>query len=366
MNEDKSIVVPGYGKLEYESDDLSLIFCRTSCFYGPSGTGKTMLMIAYTFKFKVYIPNVILICPTASVSSIWTQFIPQRCIIKEPTEEKLQDIYHRQEDATEVYNKANNMAILESLFFKINKNRDAINNINKIKRLRDISINKIEKSSLNYAEKTDKINYIKNNTNKKLKYIYKTYITANKNKINKNNLTSDEKYSVKFSSFNPSLLLILDDCSAQLDQWSKNETINKLFFQSRYYWVTSLICLHGPNMLAPILRQNAFGNFFTDAAVAMSFFNNKANNFSRSQKKKLEILTDYLFKPNPNPSIKNHKKLIYNRTDDVSTVRYVIAEIPGPFRMGSPKLWELCKKIPNKKNKTLLDNTSKFSNSFEL
>ena len=73
-------------------------------------------------------------------------------------------------------------------------------------------------------------------------------------------LTYEEKFCVKFLYFNPSLLLILDDCASQVDKWGKDNTINKLFFEGRWMWITSIYTMQDDKKLATGIRKKASGS----------------------------------------------------------------------------------------------------------
>lgn len=363
---DKSINIPGYGKLEHESQNLDLLFRRASCFYGPSDTGKSTLMRHYMKKLQPYIPLIHVICPTAGANDCWDD-VDSKCVIKVPTVDKLRLIFDRQVDATAVYNKANDMRTLQKLFARVNDHK-ALSDVKKYERLKELSLKRIQScNDMNYAEKDGQSKDIKEKTNDKIKSVYKTTIKKYRNILikKKDSLDQDEKYSLKFLNFNPSLLLILDDCAAMIKEWSKNTIINRLFFESRHYWVTSWYALHSDNMLLPAIRKNSFGNFFTDANVAMSFFNNKENNFTKDDKKKANVIASHVFQ-NSSSGVRNHKKMIYNRKDNEHKFRYIIASIPPKFKMGSPYLLEYCARVPKKENSEVVSKSSRFSNSFKV
>ena len=56
----------------------------------------------------------------------------------------------------------------------------------------------------------------------------------NRELLKQKHLTEDEKYSLMYLNFNPRLLLIFDDCSAQLKPFFNKEIFRMLFYQNRH------------------------------------------------------------------------------------------------------------------------------------
>lgn len=65
--------------------------------------------------------------------------------------------------------------------------------------------------------------------------------------------------------------IVLDDCLSSSDWWSKDKTINELFFNSRYYNITLFVTMQFPFGLKPEIRCN-FDYVFLFKDVATSKF----------------------------------------------------------------------------------------------
>lgn len=61
----------------------------TSLFIGQSLSGKSFLMKDILFHLKEYIPNIIVISPTERQNKGFSDIVPNECIIKDVTREKL-------------------------------------------------------------------------------------------------------------------------------------------------------------------------------------------------------------------------------------------------------------------------------------
>jgi len=363
---DKSIDVPGYGKLPFASDKSDIYFRKTSIFYGPSNTGKTTMVKHYLKKMQNHIPNIIVVAPNAKLNNDWDGYVPDKFIITSPTEEYLATVLEKQKNAVLMYNTVNNLTTLRSLFMRLN-NYSSKKEEDNIKKWARDAIQRTENSSqLNYAQKTENIEKINEDFNEALIKLYKNTIQNGRKSLEQmTNIPENERYSLKYLWYNPSLILILDDCAAQVRKWGKNETINRIFFEGRWFWITSIYTMQSDKGLDPGIRRNTFMNIFTDASCASIFFKNPNNGLTKDQRKKAEILCQFIFKENSNGA-KNHKKLIYSRLDPKSKFRYVIAGIHPKFRMGSNAQWKLSDDIPQEKSENDANFTGSFAKSFSL
>jgi hypothetical protein len=357
MTDDKSINVPSYGKLNFIDLDYKNFLRGTTILYGASKTGKTFITKHILSILKPHIPNIIVICPTNDANNDYTGIIPSRCIYKEINVEILKQIYDRQSYASDVWVKVNNINNLQKFFKKIN-NAGANNIEDKILRLFQSYISRIETSNLDYAQKKEQINQINEKKNEQLIKLYKNTIHNFKLSNETGDCTEQERLIMKYLYLNPSLLLIMDDCASEIGKWGDDEIIKKIFFQGRHLWITSIYTMQNDKGLASEIRLNAFNNFFTDPNSAMRFFNNTANAFDRATKKKAIALIEFIF----NSGTASHKKLVYNRFDP-KQFRYIIADDVVDFRFGSPLLWKLSDIIPTK---AAVKQDTKFSKLFTV
>lgn len=358
------INIPGYGNLPPVDTNPKNFFRRTTIAYGPSETGKSVI-VAWIMNFlKAYIPNVIVICPTEGANEGYRGRVPDRCIFTDIEVKTLQDVWARQEQAVETYNRANDMSTLQSLFQKAN-DMTATSMAQRINRISRASIENIQRDPrLNSAEKKEQVTAIEKKLTSTLRSIYKKTIRSYSDTLMRNGtLSESEQYAIKYVDFNPSLLLIMDDCQAQIAEWIKDPTVAKLFYQGRHNWITTILTMQsdtGKPGLPPGIRRNTFNNFFTDPNVAMSFFGNAANAFPGDMKRQANKCIAEIFKPNPN-GIENFKRFVYSRLDKVAKLRYVIADEPMNLRFGSPALWRLCEGAPSTRKAA---TSTKFSNCF--
>lgn len=365
MDLSDSINIPGFGPLPYIDNNPRNFFRRTTIAYGPSETGKSVI-VRYIMKIlRPYIPAVIVICPTDGANEGYKGIVPERCIFTRIDTKLLEDTWARQEEASETYNKANNIDVLRELFVKAN-DMSAMGMVTRIERLTRDNIAQITRDpAMNSAQRKEQTRAIEKSLMSAQRRIYKKTIRNARDQLARRDLTEDEKYAIKFIDFNPALLLIMDDCQAQIAEWIKNPTVAKLFYQIRHVWGTLLMTMQsdtGRPGLPPGIRGNVFTSIFTDPTVATRFFNNKDNGFTTEDRKRATKVIYELFRENANGA-ENYKRFVYARLDKKAKFRYFIPDDPETFQFGAPSLWRLCENIPQFSKK---DGNTKFAGCFTI
>jgi hypothetical protein len=171
---------------------------------------------------------------------------------------------------------------------------------------------------------------------KMLVLVYKKFLTPNINRLWKQkDLSEDARYSLNYLHFNPRLLLIFDDCTAQLKPFFAKEIFRKLFYQNRHSFITVVICCQDDTDLPTNLRKNAFVSIFTESIVCTSNFDRMSNKFPKTTKTYVAETAPTVFT--------GFRKLAYIREDDKRQHFYhLTCEYPRPFIFGSDALTELC------------------------
>lgn len=360
--DDKSIQVPGYGELPFADMNPNRFLRYTTIMYGASQTGKSTLLKDILYRIKDEVPNIIIISTTNESNNMYTGMVPDQCILSNPTAEGIREILERQKITVSLYKKANNLDTLIKICDLINE-LNTSTRINFIRKKSQEKISMIESSNLNYGDKKGQVKLIEEVANKKITEICKECINRNKQDLMNKNLSDEFKTAIKYLNINPNICVVFEDCAHLVNEWAKDPSLCEVFFNGRHWYVTSIYTFQEAVKLPSELRKGTFNNFFTDANNAIGFFNNKTNAFTNQTKKNADVIAQFLFRPNPNGA-PNFKKMVFNRTDQVSQLRYVVAEEIPDFRMGSKYLWELCNNIPKKDGKNQINNNSKFYKSF--
>jgi hypothetical protein len=343
---------------------------KSTMVYGESESGKTVIIVNILKTLKSFIDQIIVICPTdpsnhsysGNIDAITNEqkgIVPSPLIHTQLTAELIEKIYKRQEALAACYEKANRQDILELLFNKIkHKEEKAMKflelatrqKIEQEKNIRDTYLDK------NAIEK--KINKISKNFKEFHTAIYKKYIAKYSEDLSRLNLSEDEKHTLKYISLNPNIIIILDDCSADLkDKKIKAcPSFNKFFFQGRHVYITFIISLHSDIILDTAFRRNAFVNIFTTRSCASAYFERTTNAFDPDAKRKAKEAIQYI-----QPMNEGFRKIAYIRTENKFYT--LAAEKDDNFSFGCPALRYFCDKIKIKGAST--DSTNPFNNYFK-
>jgi len=325
---------------------------KTTLVFGGSGSGKTTAVEEILYLCKNHIPNYLVVAPKTS-DTAYRSKLPAKCIKEDLTKKKLKTIWERQYFLTQLYNTANDVNVLESLFKKTSDRRSSAVIFSAAFSARR-TIDNIEKSSFNFAQKKSQINIVKDLCTKKLKKIYKTSIRNNKAKLEAmaeaNELDDKEKVALEYLDVNPRLMLIIDDSTEKFQMWMKyfkkgEENIFEcIFYKGRWNYITLVFAAHDDKVVPPELRKNARVSYYMTSQALMASINKAQSGFTSQEKKFAQRAADVLFTDDIN-NIKTHQKLCYIR-EDPCPFRYMIANLYPDFRLGCAALYELANKMP--------------------
>lgn len=333
----------------------------TTLIYGKTGSGKSTLIDEIMYLCKDYVSGVFVILGSDVSSSSYSLRVPECCIRNkdESIVEWLEKFLDTQKGRTVIYNTANNISNLKSLFDKI-KTADLEHMERSMNECKDQYIRKIEsKSNLDFAKKKEEITSIEKTHKKTMIEFYKLNIRQNKIKLEsmKHKLGDPEICSLKYLDFVPHTMLIVDDCASNIKKWLKDSTTMKeIFYNGRHSNISMVITSQDDKEIDSEIRKNATVNIFTTAQVAISNFTRASNSYPKMEKQRAELCVNSIFmKGNQD---RNFKKLIYYQKDDKDKFYYTIADIYDEFKMGCPGLWEINNKIKE------LNGNDKTSNPF--
>jgi Cdc6-like AAA superfamily ATPase len=77
---------------------------RSIIVYGPTNSGKSVIITHILKQLREKIPNVIVICPTNNMNHVYTGLVPDQLIHSEVTPELIKNIVKKQEAGGEIYN----------------------------------------------------------------------------------------------------------------------------------------------------------------------------------------------------------------------------------------------------------------------
>jgi hypothetical protein len=322
---------------------------KTTLIFGGSGSGKTKIIEEILHLCKDHIPNYIVIAPKTSDKDYRSK-LPPRCICEDLTKKKLQNIWERQYYFTQVYNKANNIGILEKLFNRT-PDRQALVMVRAIIQRAKDCMDIIEKSpTLDFGQKKSQKNAIEELMQKKIKHLFKKTIRQYREVLEKAELSDDEKVALEFLDINPRLMIIIDDCSEKFKGWMKlfkkgeTNTFESIFYRGRWNFITLVIGAHDDKLLDTEFRKNARNTIYTSSQALVSSMNKSQSGFTAQEKKQASKIAERLF-TSEDHGIKTYQKFCYVR-ESLTPFKYTIANLYPDFRLGAASLWELTNKMP--------------------
>lgn len=321
--------------------------------FGESKTGKSFIMVDILSQLQPHVDQIIVVSPTDRQNHTYDRgVVPIPCIHYQITSKLLDDIWERQNALAAVYTKANKPEILKSLFDRIKDSTKAAGIIAAVQqKLRDYRY-ELESEPDSKA----KITTMEDECKKLISVIWRDTINNNRSVLQKLSLNKNEQFALKYLNLNPRLVLIFDDCTDMLAKFRRHPVMQKLFYQGRWAYITTLIACHTDKALDPELKKNAFISIFTEETCARSYFDRKSNDLDREAKQRAALACKSAFSP-----LAPYQKLIWVR-EEKKFYRYT-ASSHSNFRFGSQYVWEYCDKIKSDSGAINADN--KFINDFK-
>lgn len=328
---------------------------KMTVFYGESGSGKTTIIEDAMHRSKHLYPTVFAISPSDISNQVFTPRLPPGCVKHSVSIKWISEIYRRQEEHAKIFAIANNMNIMRSVFELVanDAERRQLNQIIQSS-IQSVEINKHNPDPGRRRSEKIAIDELRDKT---IHSLFKCVIRKNARSLLNRKINDKQKIAVKFVDFNPEVLLILDDCAAEMASWGKSEVFKKLFYQGRNFHFTVWISIHGVSELNNNLRRNAHISIFTTEGSATAFTELKTSGLGKSLKKSFINAISRIF-CDMGPNIVNHQKMIYIRGQP-NPIRFHVAEIVDTeFKLGSPKVWELAMKLEEKNKSRSRDATN--------
>ncbi len=318
--------------------DYEYFLDRTTLLYGESGTGKSFIMIDILYQLKPHVDQIIVISPTDRSNHTYDRgVVPLPCIHYTITSKLLDDIWERQNAFAAVYTKANDRAILESLFnrlIKVGKCSEAVESIKAI----NARLNSFKRAMANDEDNKSKISKMESDCQKLIIKIWKHFITKYRSCLSQQDLSRDEQFTLKYLNFNPRLVIVFDDCTDLLMKFKSHPVIQKLFYQGRWAYITALFACHTDKALSPEIKKNAFISIFTEETCAHAYFDRKTNDLDKDAKSRASQACKFAFTP-----LAKHQKLVWAR-EEKKFFRWTATPRPN-LQFGCPIIWEYCNAI---------------------
>ncbi len=352
--DDKTIYTTEGDPIPWFPKDVNNHLDKTTLIFGGTGSGKTTVIEEILYLLKDYVPNFMVMAPRTS-DAAYRRKLPSRCIKEDFTKERLQQLWNRQYYATQLYNTANDINILESLF-KVAPDREGIVMLEAIKRKALDMIKVIEMSpNLDFGQKKAQKTAIEELQIKKIKIIYRDAVRKNKHIIERNpDLTTQQKIALDYLDFNPRLCLIIDDCSEKFQVWmkffKKNEVnpFESIFYKNRWNYLTLVFAAHDDKLVNTELRKNSRVTIYTNSQALVTSINRAGNGFTPKEKKEAMRYAAKIF-GDEEKGVKTHQKMCYIR-EDPHPFKYLISNLYPDFNLACTPVRTMVSKMPKKED----------------
>lgn len=325
---EKIITQSGVAIDEYEPTVKKSIH-GVSVIYGKTGSGKSTVIKHIMHVLKDSIEVCIVVSPSEPSNATYAEIVdPPMIHYSVLNGDLLKNILLWQEIRASLYKKTMDITILKSLYSKVSNTEVDAKIAKTISRMNSI---------VPMMEDRVQAEKVKQDFNDLLLKIYKPYLVSKKQKLKNvaifSKLSKDEQYAVEYIDINPNILLILDDCAAELKPFFSKDTFRTIFYNGRHSYITVMLCCQDDTDLPTNLRKNAKLTIFTDPIVATSNFERSSNKFPKYIQDKIKDASQTIFK--------DHRKMVYDGKD----IYHFTASVFPPFRFGSDLLRTLCKKL---------------------
>lgn len=342
--------------------NYKLFLDKSTILYGEQKTGKSTIIIDILYHLKPHIDQIIVICPTDRVNHTYSgtsradRVVPLPCIHYTITDKLLTDIWARQEALSAVYNRANKPDVIRSLMNRLNL-VEVETAVEKVRESRERFEAEIRAQYTDEEVIKNKLADMEDDYNRLVTMIYKHHIGRYRSKLaSEPDLTPDERFTLKYLNINPRLVLIFDDCTDLLWKFRTHPVMQKIAYQARWSYITTLIACHTDKSLDPAFKKCAFNSFFTEDSCARAYYNRSSNDFDATFKAKARAAMAAAFTP-----ANKHQKLVWVR-EDKSFYKFTAVKHDN-FTFGSNLLWDFFEPIESN-DVVSFGSDNRFMNAF--
>jgi len=301
--------------------------------FGPSKSGKTVLIKKFLDLLRDEVDQVLVVAPTEDMNRSYEGLIPSQLIHSSMTapdpknlskrlqgskgaEAFLRNIIDRQTVLVRYWKNANDLKLLERLFSHVSNSyrREGTKEIARIQATYESSLKDLEgkcpRGSDKYEDLAEKL---QEKLDEYRASVYKKYIRLDRERLNdiyKNRGHSEEeRMALQYLDCNPNLILVFDDCAADLKPlFTKSTEYKNLFFRGRHYQLTLIFSFQDDVQLPTDCRKNSFISIFCNEQVASANFTRGANAFPKTIKQAAAQIVPQVFKV-------KYRQLVYFRED---------------------------------------------------
>lgn len=348
-----------------------MVLNRSIALYGPSDSGKSIYTKHILDLLRGEVDQLIIVAPTEPVNRTFANYAEGPLIHygltaphpKKPGERLdgpkgaelfIKNILSRQEMLMGIWKKANQPAVLESLFARVSSRlqQEAAPVLEKLARANQTHAALLRRRfRADPSELKKKLKELEARIASNVGAVHKHFIEVDLARVwsQSARLSEEETWALTYLKMRPGIVLVFDDCAASIKSLFKKEEFRTLFYQGRHYQITVIFTFQDDTDLDTNLRKNAFISIFCGDVVCRSFFTQPSNRFSKDTKKLIEDIAPAVFK--------GVRKLAYMRGDPKGRLFYHVT-VPAPEEkmFCSPAVQELCSGVKASSGRLNEDN----------
>lgn len=310
---------------EWTPDARSLLN-RLVMIIGESGTGKSYLIKHLMHVLAPHVPQIVVFSPTNPQNHTYDANgeVPELFIHTKVDMKALDDIWARQEVMRSVYERANNIEILQGLVSRVN-DPEAIEHEKNLRQALELT-EKRYKLTMSDEAVAERMKLHREDTKNTLIRVYKSVIGRHIDKFNQmKDLSEKELHTIKYRCFMPRLLIVFDDCTEQLKAGRGSEIMQRIFYKARHLFITTIMACHTDKTFDPELKKQVFVTIFTAPECFSTYIDRASNGLDKQQRQNAHVVKSNIFTPtNPN------QKLVWDRNKK-TYYRYTAANKPVKF-----------------------------------
>jgi len=351
--------------------DAAMLLHRSIAVYGPSGTGKTVIVKHILEQLREAVPCAIVVCPSEPTNRNYEGIISSQLIHfamewpdpKRPTqrlggkkgaEEWLKHVWARQSALASSYALGRDLKRLKRLgrHLKPAAQASCTRELGALAaRRRELEAAAARTYRHSEARREEAVQKIRGLTEEGERNCLRAHLVADYNQVwRQPALTEGDKACLKNLTLNPNLVIVFDDCGPDLSEIKGNKVLKNMLFRGRHNYVTLVFCLQDDTEFSPALRKNIFINVMASDQTASSVLGRTAT--TATQRRAVGEYVDTVFSGD-----EIHRKLIYLRDDPSQQHYYHFTASEYARRpFGSVAVRELCDKVAGATGQISADN----------
>lgn len=351
------LVTAGGHRLPALKLTAGMLVNKTIVLYGSSGTGKTVIIKNIMRVVSDQIDQILLVSPTEPSNRSYDGYIDPALIhysldLPDPRDPKdtpakramrlLESIFKRQEMMAAIFTRASRSAVIAQLYQRLSagERRESDGIIESLGRKRRRAVAEIHRThAADAGRAAEELKVVDEKFRDVAKLVHRRSLVPAVGRLwARRDLSEDERYTLRYLCFKPHLLLIFDDCAADLKPYFKKAVLRKLFYQNRHVFITMVISCQDDTDLPANLRKNAFVSIFAESIVCTANFDRASNSYPKA--------TRVLVTESVGEVFKGFRKMAYIRDDSKKQYFYhLTCENSVPSLFGSPALAQLCNAV---------------------